>query len=133
MFTNDEVVKILSQLPTYIKWNTTSVSHVAIAASGENGEEARSLGLNMLRDFIEWRKGMPTDYIPDSGLVSMYVVSDLEEIYKRCVNKMPIDDFKPSHPLTRRQFGREATFLSKSAIVGGLIALTAALTYIVLV
>jgi len=135
-FTNDEIVTQLKETavaPNYIKWNTTSVSHVAIAASGENGEEARVLGLQLLQGYIEWRKEQPNDYMPESGLESMYVVSDLEEIYKRCVNKMPIDDFEPSHSLTRRQFGRDATFLSKGALVGGFIGLAAALTYILLV
>lgn len=135
-FTNDEVVTQLKETavaPNYIKWNTTSVSHVAIAASGENGEEARVIGLQLLRGYIEWRKQKPDDYMPESGLESMYVVSDLEEIYKRCVKQTPIDDFKPAHPLKHREFGRVDTSLTKSALVGGFIGLAVALTYMVLV
>jgi hypothetical protein len=54
--TDEQIVAQLRKEPKFEKWNTTSVSHVAIAATGHNGEPARKMGLELLSRFIEWRR-----------------------------------------------------------------------------
>jgi hypothetical protein len=94
--------------PQFNEWNTTSVSHVAIASTGHNGEPARELGLNLLKQFIEWRRTMPDGYMPNSGMESMFTVYDLERIYKIADEKKmdELKKFEPIHKLKRRVFGK---------------------------
>lgn len=54
--TDEQITNQLRKEPKFEKWNTTSVSHVAIAATCHNGELARKMGLELLRGFIEWRR-----------------------------------------------------------------------------
>lgn len=92
--------------PSFEKWNTTSVSHLAIAATGHNGEPARQLGLELLLKFIEWRRTKPDGYMPESGIESMFTVYDLERIYK-ISNEKKLDElekFEPIHKVKRRDF-----------------------------
>ena len=66
-FTDEDIIghlKETTQNPQFEKWNTASVSHVAIAGAGYNGEEARKLGLDLLLKFIEWRRTKPDGYMP---------------------------------------------------------------------
>jgi hypothetical protein len=82
---NEVVTNQLSetvQNPRYYKWNTSMVSHLVIAATGHNGEPARELAQKLLKGFIEWRRTKPDDYMPESGMESMFTVNDLERIYK---------------------------------------------------
>jgi hypothetical protein len=92
--------------PRFDKWNTTSVSHAAISATGHNGEEARKLGLELLKRFIEWRRTKPDGYMPESGLESMFTVYDLERIYKIADEKKldELETFEPIHRLKKRDF-----------------------------
>jgi len=94
--------------PHFDKWNTTSVSHVAIAGTGHNGEKARELGLELMQKFIEWRRTKPDGYMPDSGIESMYTVYDLERIYKIADEKKldELETFEPIHRLKKRDFSK---------------------------
>lgn len=96
------------QNPRFDEWNTTSVSHAAIAGTGHNGEEARELGLELLLKFIEWRRTKPDGYMPESGLESMYTVYDLERIYKIADEKKldELNTFEPIHRLKKRDFSQ---------------------------
>ncbi len=100
--------------PSFEKWNTTSVSHVAIAATGHNGEPAREMGLELLLKFIEWRRTKPDGYMPESGLESMFTVYDLERIYKIADEKKldELETFEPIHKLKRRDFSKRNQYNS---------------------
>lgn len=63
----------------FIRWNTTSISHIKLTALGFNGPEARKLAIEVFKRFIEWRKTKPKRYIPSTGLEEMYSVSQLEQ------------------------------------------------------
>lgn len=109
--------------PRFDKWNTTSVSHAAIAATGHNGEEARELGLELLNKFIEWRRTKPDGYMPESGLESMFTVYDLERIYKIADEKKldELETFEPIHKLKRRDFSKRNKNNTMYWVVGGII------------
>ena len=89
------------------------ISHLAIAATGHNGEPARQLGLELLLKFIEWRRTKPDGYMPESGMESMYTVYDLERIYKIALEKKldELEKFEPIHKLKRRDFCRKQSNL----------------------
>jgi hypothetical protein len=109
--TNEQITNRLRETvenPSFEKWNTTSLSHVAIAGTGHNGEPAREMALELLLKFIEWRRTKPDSYMPESGMESMYTVYDLERIYK-IVDEKKLDElekFKPIHKLKKRDFGQ---------------------------
>lgn len=42
--------------PEFNKWNTTSVNHILISLSGQDGHEARQLALQLMENFLEWHK-----------------------------------------------------------------------------
>lgn len=100
-FTDEQVVAQLREESNFEGWNTTSVSHVAISATGHNGETARQLGLELLRGFIEWRRTKPDGYMPESGMESMFTVHDLERIYKIAQEEKldELEKFEPTHKL----------------------------------
>lgn len=132
-FTDEDVVKQLKKIvdnPQYEKWNTTSISHIAIAASGENGDEARTLGLKLLRDYTQWRKSKPNDYMPEHGMETMFIVSDLNEIYERCFKKESLDDFKPTYELKKRTFTNRQRPVIESVLYGAAIGMILAGVFI---
>ena len=76
---SDETVKTQLQEsldnPQFEKWNTTSLSHILIAAEGENGPEARAIALELAEKFYNWFLGPSNGawqyvltYTPNSGL-----------------------------------------------------------------
>ena len=117
--------------PQFNKWNTTSVSHVAIAATGHNGEEARKLGLDLLLKFIEWRRTKPDGYMPESGIESMFTVYDLERIYKIADEKKlnELETFQPIHRLKRRDFSKRKQDPMLYWVLGGIIVCVGILAY----
>lgn len=84
----------------YTKWNTTSISHIKLAALGFNGPEARKLAIEVFKRFIEWRKTKPINYIPSTGLEVMYSVSELEQdlFYFRISNP----DYSDKHSIMEK-------------------------------
>lgn len=96
MFTDEEVVEQLTDHmdnPQYEKWNTTSVSHIGIAASGHNGNDARKLGLILFRNYIDWRKTQSEIYMPETGIETMYSVYDLERMYEHVEQQKDLSDY----------------------------------------
>ena len=63
----------------FVKWNTTSLSHIKITALGFNGPEARKLAIEVFKRFIEWRKSQPRYFVPPTGVEEMPSVSELEQ------------------------------------------------------
>jgi hypothetical protein len=55
---NDVVKQLKDSVknPRYEVWNSTSLSHLNISASGFDGPEARTLALRLLSGFIKWAK-----------------------------------------------------------------------------
>jgi len=109
--TNEQIttqLRVSLDDPHFDKWNTTSVSHAAIAATGHNGEKARELGLELLKMFIEWRRTKPDGYMPETGMESMFTVYDLERIYKIADEKKldELETFEPIHRLKKRDFSK---------------------------
>lgn len=78
---DEKMIKTLEDVneSEFIRWNTTSISHIKLAALGFNGPEARKLAIEVFKRFIEWRKTQPKHYIPPSGLEIMPSVSQLEQ------------------------------------------------------
>ncbi len=76
----DDILKEIDEGDTsdFIKWNTTSVSHIILAGLGLNGPEVRFKAIKLLEHFIEWRKTKSDNYIPESGIEKMTSVYDLE-------------------------------------------------------
>lgn len=65
-FTDEQIIAQLDsamKAPQYEKWNETSISHMAIAASGHNGAKAKELGIALLRGFIEY--GLAAEEFPN--------------------------------------------------------------------
>jgi hypothetical protein len=54
------------------KWNTTSVSHMFIIASGFNGNINKKLAIQLLKDFLEYINNKPIEYLPETGVEKMY-------------------------------------------------------------
>ncbi len=65
----------------FIRWNTTSVSHIRLAALGIEGPEMRKLAICLFKNFIEWRKTKPNYYMPPMGIEKMPSVAELEQDY----------------------------------------------------
>lgn len=78
---DDEMLRSLKETPypeMFNRWNTTSVSHISLAAAGMNGVEVRNEALLVLDRFLEWyRENKQDGYMPDTGLESMYPVSEI--------------------------------------------------------
>jgi hypothetical protein len=67
----------------YEKWNTTSVQSVrATWVSHSKDEEEWGLARQLLQGFIDWRKEQPDEYIPKSGVETMYSKEYLQEDYE---------------------------------------------------
>lgn len=55
------------------QWNTTSVSHILIAASGHNGEVCKKVAVKVLQRFYDWyEKNKNDSYVPRCGIERMY-------------------------------------------------------------
>lgn len=65
----------------FVRWNTTSVSHIRLSALGINCPETRKLAIYIFKQFIEWRKIKPAYYMPPMGLEKMPSVAELEQDY----------------------------------------------------
>ena len=78
---DEEMIKSLEEVndDEFIRWNTTSISHIKLAALGFNGPEARILAIEVFKRFIEWRKTQPIYYSPPTGVEEMPLVSQLEQ------------------------------------------------------
>lgn len=78
--------QVLSQMkeaetdPHFEEWNTSSVSHVLIAASGHNGTEAADIANKILDDFEIYLKTKPYKYLPKNGVESMVSVNELKKL-----------------------------------------------------
>lgn len=110
-FTDKEITNyLIADLddPHFEEWNTTSVSHAAIAGTGHNGEKARELALELFKKFIKWRRTKPDGYMPKNGLESMFTVYDLERIYKIADEKKmdELKKFEPIHRLKKHDFSK---------------------------
>ena len=57
---DEEVERQLSEQNDFAVWNTTSLSHVTIAAMGANGPRASQLAEDLLKQFREWKLSNPS-------------------------------------------------------------------------
>ena len=59
---DDQVLQMVKQSlidPHFEKWNDTSISHLAIGATGYNGEEVRELSNRLINNYITWKNNNP--------------------------------------------------------------------------
>jgi len=62
-------------------WNTTSVSHILIAASGHNGVVCKKVATKVLQRFYDWyEKNKSDNYLPRCGLERMYPKKCFQDI-----------------------------------------------------
>jgi hypothetical protein len=74
----------------YENWNTTSVQILyATITTYSEGTEERYLSMNLLGEFIDWRKEQPTEYLPKNGLEYMYSTNCLVETYEYLLEHPP--------------------------------------------
>ena len=78
---NEQLLDALNK-KTYNKWNTTTVSHILLTASGMNGDINRELALTLLEEFINYVKLQPNEYISETGVEKMYNKNKLENVFK---------------------------------------------------
>lgn len=58
--------------PHFDQWNTTSLSHILIAACGRNGETVSKLAIELLDTFSKWYNITRNDgYLPSTGVEPM--------------------------------------------------------------
>lgn len=58
-FSDEDTYNQLNVEPEELKfgrWNSTSLSHLCITASGFNGDKCRELGIKILEDYYKWNK-----------------------------------------------------------------------------
>lgn len=95
---------MLKKNPNYGDWNSTAVSHMCLAASGINGEEARELGLELLNGYIEYKK---VNQSVTDGLFFGNPTSEFAQEYLVKANEL-YDDFK-KRGITLQEF-KDETF-----------------------
>lgn len=75
------------------KWNTTSVQFLIIAIiETRDSINHFNFVLECFDKFIAWRRTQPPDYIPSTGLESMYSVEELYQIREFFRENMPKGD-----------------------------------------
>ena len=57
--------------PGYIKYNSTSISHFIIAASGYNGLDVRNNAITLLNNYNDWLILNPNCILHDSYLLNI--------------------------------------------------------------
>jgi hypothetical protein len=89
---NDKVLKDLKEMINtntydFDKWNTTSIDHLFISASGQDGHEAKKLSQEILKKFTNWYIDYKNDrYLPITGLYPMYPQEALTKIIYKLDN-----------------------------------------------
>jgi hypothetical protein len=83
-----ELTKMLNH-PNFDEWNTTSVDHIIISASGEDGDQVRSIALELLKKFIEWKSKNDWPKVPAGGLRPFNAVIYYKSVYDELVNIDP--------------------------------------------
>ena len=73
-FIHKELINALDK-KNYNEWNTTSVNHMFLIASGLNGYDNKILAIEVLMEFIEYLKTKPSNYMPINSLENMYSVT----------------------------------------------------------
>ena len=63
-------------------YNTTSINHIIIVASGYNGDENKQLAIQLLEEFSIFLTTKPKNYIPINGLEPMFTKEYLDNIIK---------------------------------------------------
>ena len=62
-------------------FNTTSVSHLAIAGIGVNGSEARDVAIEVLQKFRDWyTRSKRNGYSPTGGVQAMYPLAEIDTL-----------------------------------------------------
>ena len=78
--------------PNFDQWNTTSLGHVLISASGKNGEEARKVAIQLAEEFYKWYVGPSNGiwelfgaYRPHSGLVAFPPIKEVRRLIDEAI------------------------------------------------
>lgn len=66
-----ELINILNK-PRFKTFNTTSIDHLLISASGYNNAKCRELSLIILDRFLLWYIDKKDRYMPKHGIINMY-------------------------------------------------------------
>lgn len=71
---NNIIEQLLNEIDKkqFDKWNTTTVSHMFIIASGFNWNINKKLAIQLLKDFLEYINNKPIGYLPETGIENMY-------------------------------------------------------------
>lgn len=66
-------------------WNTTHVQHIVYAIfENKNVPENFNFMMQSFKKFIVWRNEQPDEYIPQTGLETMYTKAFLQDVYEYC-------------------------------------------------
>lgn len=77
----DTLNVVSNNVAEFENWNTTSVSHLVITMSGQDGIEAKEIAVKLFEKFLNWYEWRKWDeYFPKKGLENMYP--------KKCLRKL---------------------------------------------
>ena len=77
----------------YPKYNSTSISHLIIAASGYNGINVRNKSITLLEQYNTWLHSNP-NYILHQSLSPQYLTPMIEKIKNNNINHHAVDSLE---------------------------------------
>ena len=81
-----EQLEDIIEKKTFEKINTTGVQFILYACVGIFGDNAKQVGLELIKMFIEWLKNKDVPYFPITGLQEMYHHKILSDVVEWCEN-----------------------------------------------
>lgn len=77
----------------YSSWNTTNVQLIIeFLIEIRHNKEKYACLLECFNDFIQWRRNIPNEYLPSTGLETMYYTDELQELHDYFLKTMPTSD-----------------------------------------
>lgn len=92
---DDDILQQLEEAITnnqFDRWNTTSIGHMLLVASGFNGAKCRNLALTILNQFIKWYNDKPDGYLPSHGIEPMYSKKYIAAMIESLASRVEIGD-----------------------------------------
>jgi hypothetical protein len=75
----------------YSSWNTTCIqAMIACLIAIRHNKEKYACLLECFNDFILWRRNLPNEYLPSTGLETMYYADELQELHDYFLKTMPV-------------------------------------------
>lgn len=77
----------------YSSWNTTNVQLIIeFLIEIRHNKEKYVCSLECFNDFIRWRRNLPNEYLPSTGLETMYYADELQELHDYFLKTTPVGD-----------------------------------------